>query len=86
MSTVTATGTFRIAANGPGGWVSYNWINKDSNGPKVIAESRIWVNPGDTSLHTVTTDNWTAPASSGSVQLVFNTPSYSVTPQSFTCR
>ncbi len=86
MSTVTATGTFRMAAGGPGGWVSYTWINKDNTGPKVIAESPIWVNAGDTSLHTVATDSWAAPASPGSVQLVFSTPSYSVTPSSFTCR
>jgi hypothetical protein len=86
MSTVTATGSFRMAANGPGGWVSYNWIQKDSKGTQVIAEAKIWVNAGDTSLHTVATDTWTTPASSGSVQLVFTTPSYSVTAQSFTCR
>ncbi len=75
-----------MVANGPGGWVSYQWIRKDSNGPQVIAEASIWVNPGDNSLHTVATDTWTAPASGGTVQLVFTTPSYSVTPQSFSCR
>jgi hypothetical protein len=46
----------------------------------------IVVPAGDTSTHAVTTDSWTAPASAGSVQLVFTTPGYSVAPQSFTCR
>jgi hypothetical protein len=86
LGTVTSTGTFRMAANGPGGWVSYEWIRKDSNGPVIIAEAKIWVNPGDASAHSVATDSWNAPASAGTVQLVFTNPSYSVAPQSFTCR
>jgi len=75
-----------MAANGPGGWVNYEWIRTDSKGPRVIAETRIWVNAGDTSTHTVATDSWTAPTSAGTVQLVFTTPSRAVAAQSFACK
>jgi hypothetical protein len=40
---------------------------------------------GDANAHFTVTDSWT-PASAGSEQLVFSTPSYAVAPQSFTCR
>jgi hypothetical protein len=84
--TVTSSGTFQMAANGPGGWVNYEWIRNDSKGSQVIAETRIWVNAGDASTHAVATDSWTKPASAGTVQLVFTTPSHAVAPQSFTCK
>lgn len=85
MSTVTATGTFRLQAGGPGGTVKYVWIRKDSSGTHVSATHSITVAAGDTSAHFTVTDTWT-PKSSGSEQLVFTTPSYTVAPQSFTCR
>jgi hypothetical protein len=85
LGTVTATGTFRLAANGPGGTVSYQWIRKDSTGTVASQIYYITVAAGDTSAHAVVTDSWT-PASSGTEQLFFLNPSYGVTPQSFTCR
>ena len=85
LGTITATGSFRMAANGPGGTVSYVWIRKDSKGTKVSQTYTIVVAAGDTSAHSVVTDSW-KPASSGSEQLVFTTPGLSVTPQSWTCR
>lgn len=89
MTTVTASGTFRMQAGGPGGWVHYEWIRHDNNGPQVISESPIFVAAGDTSAHAVATDVWTARASLGTEQLVFTTPSLALTPQPqppFTCR
>jgi hypothetical protein len=83
---VTSTGTFRMGANAPAGWVNYNWIRKDSSGTTVIAGTPVWVNAGDTSAHAVSADSWTAPASAGTVQLVFTSPSFAVAPQSFDCR
>jgi hypothetical protein len=85
LGTVTATGTFRMQAGGPGGTVKYNWIRKDSNGTWVSPTYTIVIAAGDSSAHSVVTDSWT-PASAGTEQLVFSTPSYAVTPQSFTCR
>jgi len=46
----------------------------------------IVVAAGDAAAHSVVTDSWVGPADSGTVQLVFTTPGYAVTPQSFTCR
>ncbi len=85
LGTVTADGTFRMAANGPGGTVSYYWIRKDSNGTVANQVYNIFVAAGDTSAHSVVTDSWT-PASAGTEQLFFSVPSYGVQPQSFTCR
>ena len=75
-----------MAANGSGGTVHYHWVHTDSNGTVAGQVYSIVVAAGDTATHAVTTDSWNAPASAGSVQLVFTTPGYSVTPQSFTCR
>lgn len=85
LGTVTATGTFRLAANGPGGTVQYQWIRKDSSGTVASQVYSIVVAAGDTSAHSVVTDSWT-PASAGTEQLFFLNPSYGVTPQSFNCR
>jgi hypothetical protein len=79
-----------MAAGGPGGVVKYDWIEKDTDPntgqTRVTVKSyTITVAAGDTSAHSVVTDTWT-PASPGSEQLVFNSPSYSLQPQSFTCR
>jgi hypothetical protein len=82
---VTATGTFRMQAGGPGGTVQYYWIRKDSNGTVVSQTYKIVVAAGDAAAHSVVTDSWT-PASSGSEQLVFTTPGFAVAPQSWTCR
>jgi hypothetical protein len=75
-----------MAPAGPGGTVSYHWVHTDSTGTVAGQVYSIVVAAGDTSTHAVTTDSWAAPTSPGSVQLVFTTPGYSVTPQSFTCR
>ncbi len=85
LGTVTATGIFRMQAAGPGGTVQYHWIRKDSNGTVVSQTYSIVVAAGDTAAHSVVTDSWT-PASAGTEQLVFTTPSFTVAPQSFTCR
>jgi hypothetical protein len=85
LGTVTATGTFRMQASGPGGTVQYHWIRKDSNGTVVSQTYSIVVAAGDSAAHSVVTDSWT-PASAGTEQLVFTTPGYTVAPQSFTCR
>jgi hypothetical protein len=83
---VTTTGTFHLAPNGPGGTVFYHWVHTDSNGTVAGQVYTIVVAAGDATTHSVATDSWNAPASPGSVQLVFTTPSYSVTAQSFDCR
>jgi hypothetical protein len=85
LGTVTATGNFRMMANGPGGTVSYYWIRKDSSGTVASQVYTIFVAAGDQSLHQVVTDSWT-PASAGTEQLFFSVPSYGVTPQSFSCK
>jgi hypothetical protein len=83
LDTITATGTFRMAANGRAGTVSYVWIR--DNGAYVSPVYTINVAAGDTSAHSVVTDSW-IPSKNGNEQLVFQTPGYAVTPQSFTCR
>jgi len=85
LGTVTATGTFRMQAGGPGGTVRYNWIRKDSNGTWVSPQYTFVVAAGNTAAHSVVTDSWT-PASAGTEQLVFSTPGYAVPVQSWTCR
>ena len=83
LDTITANGSFRT--NGAGGTVTYQWIRKDSNGTQVQPLQSIIVAVGDTGAHSVAADQW-VPASNGSEQLVFKSPSYSVAPQSFTCK
>jgi len=65
--------------------VTYRWIRTDSNGTQAQSLQSIVVAAGDTSAHSVAADQW-IPASNGSEQLVFTNPSFSVAPQSFTCR
>ena len=79
----TATGTFRT--NGVGGTVYYGWVRKDSTGTHVIAEPAITIAAGDTGAHAVVTDRW-APASGGTEQLVFISPSApAIAPQAWSC-
>ena len=85
LGTVTATGTFSMQAGGPGGAVKYHWIRTDSRGSLSGPTYTIMVAAGDIATHSVVTDSWT-PASAGSAQLVFSTPGYAVTPQSFSCK
>jgi len=83
QTTVTATGSF--TTNGVGGWVFYQWVRLDSQGNRTtIPEAPIWVVAGDTSSHAVVSDLFTPP-SSGSDQLVFLNPAYSVPPQGWSC-
>jgi hypothetical protein len=74
-----------MQAGGPGGTVSYHWIFKDSAGTKVSPTYTLVVAAGDTAPHITVTGSW-KPASAGSVQLVFTTPSSTVAPTNFTCR
>jgi outer membrane biosynthesis protein TonB len=81
--TITASGSF--TANGVGGPVSYEWVRVDSQGARtVITEAPIRLAPGDRSIHAVTSDTFT-PTQSGSEQLVFLSPAYSVPAQSWNC-
>src|SRR5438067_6074774 len=83
QTTVTATGNF--TTNGVGGWVFYEWVRVDSQGNRsVIAEVPIRIAAGDTSTHAVATDSFT-PQHSGTDQLVFLSPSYTVPAQSWSC-
>jgi outer membrane biosynthesis protein TonB len=83
QTTVTATGSF--TTNGVGGWVFYAWVRIDSLGNKTtVPESPIRIPAGDTSSHTVATDSFT-PQHSGTDQLVFFSPAYSATAQSWSC-
>jgi hypothetical protein len=80
---VTATGSF--TTNGVGGWVFYEWVRVDNQGNRtVMSEFPIYVAPGDTSAHAVKSDVFT-PSHSGSDQLVFLNPVYTVTAQSWSC-
>lgn len=83
LDTITASGTFRMAAGGRAGTVSYKWIR--NNGAYVSPTYTINVVAGDTSAHAVVSDSW-IPSSNGNEQLVFTTPGFVVAPQSFTCR
>ena len=83
LTTVTATGGF--TTNGVGGSVTYQWVRVDSQGTRTIgASGSVPVAAGDRSLHTVASDTFT-PAHSGSDQLVFLSPAYSVPAQSWNC-
>jgi len=83
QTTVTAAGGF--TTNGVGGPVSYQWVRVDNQGKRTIgASGTIQVAAGDTNLHGVTSDTFT-PVHSGSDQLVFLSPAYSVAAQSWNC-
>ena len=83
QTTVTANGGF--TTNGVGGTVSYHWVRVDNQGNRTIgASGTIQVAAGDTNLHGVTSDTFT-PVHSGSDQLVFLSPAYSVPAQSWNC-
>src|SRR5438552_9469424 len=83
QTTVTAAGGF--TTNGVGGSVSYQWVRVDNQGKRTIgASGTIQVAAGDTNLHVVTSDTF-APVHSGSDQLVFLSPAYSVPAQSWNC-
>ncbi len=83
QTTVTAAGGF--TTNGVGGPVSYQWVRVDNQGKRTIgASGTIQVAAGDTNLHGVTSDTFT-PVHSGSDQLVFLSPAYSVPAQSWNC-
>jgi hypothetical protein len=84
QTTVTATGSF--TTNGVGGWVLYEWVHYDAQGQRTGAtpEAPIRINGGDSSTHAVVADSFT-PQHSGSDQLVFLNPAYSVAAQSWNC-
>jgi outer membrane biosynthesis protein TonB len=83
QTNVTATGSF--TTNGAGGWVFYSWVRVDNQGNRtVIPETPIRVAAGDTSAHAVAADTFT-PQHSGSDQLVFANPAYSVAAKSWNC-
>jgi len=79
---IVATGSF--TTNGKGGTVNYHWVRKDSSGTRTGTSGKLVIAVGDTSWHAVAQDKWT-PKSSGTEQLVFTSPSYTVSPTSFTC-
>jgi hypothetical protein len=81
---VTATGSF--TTNGVGGAVYYGWVHYDTQGhvTGTTQEAPIQIAPGDTSAHAVVADSFT-PQRSGSDQLVFFSPFYSVPAQSWSC-
>jgi len=84
-SQTTVTGTGGFTTNGVGGSVSYQWVRVDNQGTRTIgASGTIQVAAGDTNLHGVTSDTFT-PVHSGSDQLVFLSPAYSVPAQSWNC-
>jgi hypothetical protein len=81
--TVTASGGF--TTNGVGGSVSYEWVRVDSQGTQTIgASGTVQVAAGDRTFHVVANDTFT-PVHSGTDQLVFLSPAYSVPAQSWTC-
>jgi outer membrane biosynthesis protein TonB len=84
QSTVTATG--RFTTNGVGGTVYYAWVHYDTQGrvTGTTQEAPIQIAAGDTSSHAVVRDSFT-PQHSGSDQLVFLSPFYSVPAQSWSC-
>lgn len=83
LTTVTATGSF--STNGVGGFVFYKWVWTDNTGQqRVTNEFPVWVAAGDTRTHAVNPDSWT-PAHSGSVQLIFISPAWTVPAQAWNC-
>jgi hypothetical protein len=82
--TITFNGSF--TTNGAGGTVFYEWVRVDSQGNRtVVPEAPIRIATGDTSSHAVVSDAFT-PAHSGTEQLVFLVPSYTVPAQGWSCR
>ena len=84
QTTVTATGSF--TTNGAGGTVYYGWVHYDTNGKLtgVTAEAPIRIAVGDTSSHAVVSDKFMS-AHSGTDQLVFTSPAYTVPAQGWSC-
>jgi outer membrane biosynthesis protein TonB len=84
QTTVTATGSF--TTNGAGGTVYYGWVHYDTNGKVtgVTPEAPIRIAAGDTSSHAVVSDTFT-PVHSGTDQLVFASPAYTVPAQGWSC-
>ena len=64
--------------------MTYYWVRTDANGTHVQPRQTMTIASGDTNLHTVATDRWTA-SGSGSEQLVFVSPSYPLAAQNFIC-
>lgn len=63
----------------------YKWVWTDNTGQqRATNEFPIWVAAGDTTSHAVVPDSWT-PAHSGSVQLVFISPAWTVLAQAWSC-
>jgi hypothetical protein len=82
-TTVTAEGTF--TTNGVGGWVFYQWVRVDNQGKRTVNPGTpIRVAAGDTAVHNVVADSFT-PQHSGTDQLVFLSPAYTVPAQSWSC-
>jgi len=74
-----------FTTNGAGGTVSYQWVRVDSQGNRTNgASGTVYVAAGDKNVHGVTSDVF-SPVHSGSDQLVFSSPAYSVPAQSWTC-
>jgi outer membrane biosynthesis protein TonB len=83
QTNVTATGSF--TTNGAGGWVFYEWVRVDNQGNRTVnPQAPIRVAAGDTATHAVATDSFT-PQHSGTDQLVFLNPAYTVAAQSWSC-
>jgi hypothetical protein len=81
--TVKASGTF--VGNGLAGTVTYEWIRQDSRGTVTVSEPAITLLAGDTTVHSVNSDSWSA-ASAGSDQLVFlGAGEPALTPIAFSC-
>ncbi|HEY8738748.1 MAG TPA: hypothetical protein VIO62_17090 [Candidatus Dormibacteraeota bacterium] len=85
-SQITVTSTGSLTTNGVGGYVFYEWIHYDVNGNRtgVTFEVPIRIAAGDTAAHAVVPDSFT-PQHSGSDQLVFLSPAYTVAGQSWSC-
>jgi hypothetical protein len=64
--------------------VTYYWLRTDTTGTHTQPQHTVNIAKGDTGTHNVVTDKWT-PAGSGSEKLVFVSPSYAVSAQSFSC-
>lgn len=81
---MTATGSF--TTNGVGGTVYYGWVHYDTSGKVTgfTSEPPIKIAAGDTGSHAVISDSFT-PAHSGTDQLVFLSPFYTVAAQGWTC-
>lgn len=84
-SQMTITFSGSLTTNGVGGTVYYGWIRVDNHGNRtVIPEQPIQIAAGDTSRHAVVSDSFT-PGHSGTDQLFFLSPSYTVPAQGWSC-